>query len=96
MRVALPLIVYIISFIGILFNRTNIIIILICIEIMLISLAINFSIHSLLLQSVLGQVYAIMVVTIAASESAIGLSILVSFYKMRGSISIKVVNLLRG
>nr|YP_010889996.1 NADH dehydrogenase subunit 4L [Bargmannia elongata]WJJ69983.1 NADH dehydrogenase subunit 4L [Bargmannia elongata] len=92
----LPFIIFTISIIGIILNRSNIILILICIEIMLLSISINLILHSVLLETILGQIYSIYIITVAAVESAIGLSIMISFYKLKGSISIKFLNLLKG
>jgi len=69
-----------ISFLGIIFNRTNIIIIFISIELMLLSINFNFVIYSRFLDDVLGQLFSLFFLTIGASESAIGLGILVAFY----------------
>jgi NADH-quinone oxidoreductase subunit K len=76
-----------ISFLGIVLNRTNIIIIFISIELMLLSINFNFIIYSRFLDDLLGQVFSLFFLTIGASESAIGLGILVSFYQIRKSIS---------
>lgn len=92
----LPLILFILSIMGILINRSNIILILICIEMMLLSISLNFLIHAFILDSLLGQICSIYIITVAAVESAIGLSIMISFYKLKGSISIRFLNLLRG
>lgn len=92
----LPLIMFILSIIGIILNRSNIILILICIEIMLLSVSINFLLHSLILNTIIGQIMSIYIITVAAVESAIGLSIMISFYKLKGSISIRYLNLLKG
>nr|WJJ70023.1 NADH dehydrogenase subunit 4L [Physonectae sp.] len=93
---SLPFIIFILSIIGIILNRTNIILILICIEIMLLSISLNFILHSLILKTILGQIYSLYIITVAAVESAIGLSIMISFYKLKGSISIRFLNLLKG
>lgn len=92
----LPLIIFILAIIGILINRSNIILVLICIEMMLLSISLNFLIHSFIINSILGQMCSIYVITVAAVESAIGLSIMISFYKLKGSISIRFLNLLKG
>ena len=62
---------------------------------MLLSISLNFIWYSLLLKTILGQIYSLYIITVAAVESAIGLSIMISFYKLKGSISIKILNLLR-
>ena len=92
----LPLIIFILSVIGIIINRSNIILVLICIEIMLLSISLNFLLHSYITESLLGQISSIYIITVAAVESAIGLSIMISFYKIRGSIAIRFLNLLKG
>ena len=93
---SLPFIIFTLSIIGIILNRSNIILILICIEIMLLSISISFILNSILLETIIGQLYSIYIITVAAVESAIGLSIMISFYKIKGSISIRFLNLLKG
>nr|ALO20798.1 NADH dehydrogenase subunit 4L [Plotocnide borealis] len=92
----LPLIIFMLSILGIMLNRSNIILILICLEIMLLSLALNFLIITCQNFSLFGQVVSLYIITVAAVESAIGLSIMIVFYKIKGSISIKYLNLLKG
>nr|ALO20734.1 NADH dehydrogenase subunit 4L [Proboscidactyla flavicirrata] len=92
----LPLLLFILSNVGIILNRSNIILILICIEMMLLSISLNFLVISFFQNLFYGQLYSIYVITIAAVESAIGLSIMISFYKLKGSISIRFLNLLKG
>nr|YP_001648638.1 NADH dehydrogenase subunit 4L [Hydra oligactis]ABW76616.1 NADH dehydrogenase subunit 4L [Hydra oligactis] len=92
----LVLIMFCISIIGIIINRSNIILILISIEILLLSVSMNFMLSSLINFSLEGQIIAIYIITIATIESAIGLSIIVAFYKIKGSISLKLLNLLKG
>lgn len=92
----LPFIIFCLSILGILLNRSNIILLLICIEIMLLSMSLNFLIYSLVIGSISSQIGSIYIITVAAVESAIGLSIMISFYKIKGSISIRFLNLLRG
>jgi NADH-ubiquinone oxidoreductase chain 4L len=77
----LSLILFLIGILGFVLNRKNIILMLISIEIMLVS--------SLSFDDILGQTYAIYVIAIAGAESAIGLGILVAFYRLRGSIAIE-------
>lgn len=91
-----PLLLFILSILGIVLNKSNIILILICIEIMLLSLSLNFLICSYSMDAIIGQIYSIYIITVAAVESAIGLSIMIVFYKLRGSITIRHLNLLKG
>jgi len=76
-------------------SRKHLIIVLISLELMLLSININFVVYSVLLDDILGQVYAIMLLAIAAAETAIGLAILVIYYRLRGGISIDLMCLLK-
>ena len=81
---------------GIILNRKNIIIMLMSVELMLLSINLNFIIYSAYLDDVMGQVFALLILTVAAAESAIGLAVLVVYYRVRGSISVENIHLLRG
>ncbi|MDP7391339.1 MAG: NADH-quinone oxidoreductase subunit NuoK [Alphaproteobacteria bacterium] len=81
---------------GVFLNRKNIIIILMSIELMLLAVNINLVAFSAHLQDLVGQVFAMFVLTVAAAEAAIGLAILVTYYRNRGSIAVEEVNLMKG
>ena len=81
---------------GIFLNRKNIIIILMSVELMLLAVNINFVAFSAFLGDLVGQVFALLVLTVAAAEAAIGLAILVVFFRNRGSIAVEDVNQMRG
>ncbi len=81
---------------GVFLNRKNIIIILMSIELMLLAVNINMVAFSAQLQDLVGQVFAMFVLTVAAAEAAIGLAILVTYYRNRGSIAVEDVNLMKG
>ena len=81
---------------GIFLNRKNVIIILMSIELILLAVNINLVAFSTHLGDIVGQVYALFVLTVAASEAAIGLAILVVFYRNRGSIVVDDINLMKG
>ena len=81
---------------GIFLNRKNVIIILMSIELILLAGNINLVAFSAFLGDLVGQVYALLVLTVAAAETAIGLSILVAYYRNRGSIAVEDVNLMKG
>jgi NADH-ubiquinone oxidoreductase chain 4L len=85
--------VFLIGVLGFVLNRKNIILMLISIEIMLLSITFIILINSLLFEDILGQVFAIYIIVVAAAESAIGLGILVAFYRLRGSISLTFKNI---
>jgi NADH-ubiquinone oxidoreductase chain 4L len=84
----LSLILFLIGILGFVLNRKNIILMLISIEIMLLSITFLILINSFIFDDILGQVFAIYIISIAGAESAIGLAILVAFYRLRGSITI--------
>ena len=81
---------------GIILNRTNLLIILISIEILLLSIDLNFVVFSVYLDDIVGQIFAIFILTLASSESAIGLAIVVVYYRLRDSIRLEKGGLLRG
>jgi NADH-ubiquinone oxidoreductase chain 4L len=83
------LILFLIGILGFVLNRKNIILMLISIEIMLVSITLLILINSFNFDDILGQVFAIYIICIAGAESAIGLSILVAFYRLRGNIAIE-------
>lgn len=80
---------------GIMLNRRSIIIILMSIELMLLAVNMNFIVYSVFLDDLLGQVFALFVLTVAAAESAIGLAILVVYFRVRGSIDMKTITLMQ-
>ena len=81
---------------GIFLNRKNIIIILMSVELILLAVNINFVAFSAQLGDLAGQVFALLILTVAAAEAAIGLAILVIYYRNRGSIAVEDVNSLKG
>ena len=85
----LSLILFLIGILGFVLNRKNIILMLISIEIMLLSITFLILINSLIFDDILGQVFAIYIISVAGAESAIGLAILVAFYRLRGNLAIE-------
>jgi len=81
---------------GLFFIRKHIILLLLSIELIFLSINYNFLIFSLYLDDILGQFYVLCVISVAAAESVIGLAILVIFYRLRGGISLDLINLLKG
>jgi NADH-quinone oxidoreductase subunit K len=81
---------------GIFLNRKNIIIILMSIELMLLAINLNLVAFSAYLGDLVGQVFAMFVLTVAAAEAAIGLAILVVYFRNRGSIEVEDINLMKG
>ena len=89
-------IIFTIGVLGIFLNRRNVIIMLMAIELILLSVNINFVAFSAYLGNLTGQIFALFVLTVAAAESAIGLAILVVYFRNRGSIAVEDVNLMKG
>jgi|TARA_B110000971_G_C19977824_1_gene485864 NADH-quinone oxidoreductase subunit K len=89
-------ILFLLGIVGIIVNRKNIIILLMSVELMLLSINFLLLTISSFIDDVTGQVFALYILVVAAAESAIGLSILVAYYRVKGSISVKFINLLRG
>ena len=87
---------FVIGIFGIFLNRKNVIIILMSIELMLLSVNINLVAFSSFSGDLVGQVFTIFVLTVAAAEAAIGLAILVVFFRNRGSIDVEDVNVMKG
>ncbi|MAR19050.1 MAG: NADH-quinone oxidoreductase subunit NuoK [Rhodobacteraceae bacterium] len=87
---------FIIGIFGIFVNRKNIIIILMSIEIILMAVNINLVAFSSFMNDLVGQVFTLFVLTVAAAEAAIGLAILVCFYRSKGSILVDDVNMMKG
>ncbi|MGA9600532.1 MAG: NADH-quinone oxidoreductase subunit NuoK [Methylocystis sp.] len=81
---------------GIVLNRKNIIIILMSVELILLSVNLNFVAFSTALGDLTGQVFALFVLTVAAAEAAIGLAILVTYFRNRGTIAVEDINSLKG
>jgi NADH-quinone oxidoreductase subunit K len=81
---------------GIFLNRKNVIVILMSIELILLAVNINLVAFSTHLNDIVGQVFALFILTVAAAEAAIGLAILVVYFRNRGSIAVEDVNLMKG
>ena len=81
---------------GIFLNRKNVIVIMMSIELILLAVNINFVAFSSFLNDLTGQVFALFILTVAAAEAAIGLAILVTFFRNRGSIAVEDINTMKG
>jgi len=92
----LSFILLFIGFMGLFLTKRHIIILLLSIELLFLAINYNFLLFSVFLDDIIGQFFALCVITIAAAESSIGLSILVIFYKLRGGISLDIINYLKG
>ena len=92
----LAAIIFVIGIIGIFLNRKNVIIILMSIELILLAVNINLVSFSIYLQNIVGQVFTMFILTVAAAEAAVGLAVIVIYYKNKGSINVDQINSLKG
>lgn len=92
----ISLCLFVVGVLGIFSTRKNIIIILMSIELMLLSVNFNFIIFSVYLDDIIGQLFSLLILTVAAAESAIGLAILVIYYRLRGIIAIDFISTIKG
>ena len=81
---------------GIFVNRKNVIVILMCVELMLLAVNINLVAFSVFQGNIVGQIFAMLVLTVAAAEAAIGLAILVVYFRNRGTIEVEDINAMKG
>ena len=89
-------ILFTLGVLGIILHRKNIIIILMSVELILLSVNINLVTFSTFLGDLTGQVFSLFILTVAAAEAAIGLAILVTYYRNRGSIAVEDINMMKG
>jgi NADH-quinone oxidoreductase subunit K len=92
----LPLLLFFVGFGGLLFNRRSVIAIIVCIELLLLAVNLQLTLSSFIFDDMLGYTFSLFVLSTAAAESAVGLSILVGYYKVRGNISVEAINLIKG
>ncbi len=89
-------ILFVLGVLGIFINRKNVIVILMSVELILLAVNINLVAFSAFMENLVGQVFAMLVLTVAAAEAAIGLAILVIYYRGRGTIAVDDVNRMKG
>lgn len=93
---AVSISLFLLGILGIFFNRRSIILMLLSIELMLLAVNFNFLVFASFLDDLLGQLFALFVLTVAAAESSIGLAILVADYRISGTVSVEYLNLIKG
>jgi NADH-quinone oxidoreductase subunit K len=86
---------FFIGLFGIFINRKNVLTVIICIELILLSINLNLLISAFYLDDILGEVFVVIVLTVAAAESSIGLAIKHIYYRLRGTIAIELINSLK-
>ena len=89
-------IIFSLGTIGVFLNRKNIIIILMSIELILLAVNINLVSFSIYLGDIVGQIFTMLILTVAAAEAAIGLAIIVSYYRNKGSVRVEEINEMKG
>ena len=92
----LGVVIFSIGIIGIFLNRKNVIVILMSIELILLAVNINLVSFSIFINDLTGQVFAMFILTVAAAEAAIGLAIIVVYYRNKGTIRVETINSLKG
>jgi NADH-quinone oxidoreductase subunit K len=92
----LSAVIFTLGVFGIFVNRKNVIVILMSIELILLSVNVNMVAFSVYLQNITGQIFTLFILTVAAAEAAIGLAILVVFFRNRGSIQVEDINSMKG
>ena len=89
-------IIFSLGTLGIFLNRKNVIVILMSVELILLAVNINLVSFSIYLQDISGQIFTMLILTVAAAEAAIGLAIIVSYYRNRGSVRVEEINEMKG
>jgi len=95
LQISINIFLFFINILGIILNRQSIILTLICIELILLNINFNFILFSVYLNDLYGQIFALSILTIAASESAIGLAIIIANYRIRGNIYLNQLSSLK-
>ena len=89
-------VIFSLGMIGIFLNRKNVIVILMSIELILLAVNINLVSFSIFLQDIVGQIFTMLILTVAAAEAAIGLAIIIVYYRNKGSIRVEEINQMKG
>nr|YP_009541990.1 NADH dehydrogenase subunit 4L [Neogoniolithon spectabile]AYR06660.1 NADH dehydrogenase subunit 4L [Neogoniolithon spectabile] len=87
---------FLLALLGIFLNQKNILIMLMALEIMFLAMSFNFISTSIYLDDVIGQLFALLILTVAAAESSVGLAILVVYYRIRNTITVELMNITKG
>ena len=92
----LAIALFFIGIFGLVMNRKNLLTVIICIELILLSLNLNLLLSAFYLDDILGEIFVVTILTVASAESSIGLAILIIYYRLRGTIAIEFINHLKG
>lgn len=94
--ISVSTLLFLISIIGIFLNQRNILVMLMSLEMMFLAVSFNLIFSSILLDDVMGQIFSLLILTVAAAESSIGLAILVVYYRIRNAITVELMTLMSG
>nr|AYR06599.1 NADH dehydrogenase subunit 4L [Lithothamnion sp.] len=94
--ISISFFLFLISILGIFLNQKNILVMLMSLEMMFLSVSFNFIFLSVYLDDIMGQIFSLLILTVAAAESSIGLAILVIYYRIRNTITVEFMNLTKG
>nr|YP_009114083.1 NADH dehydrogenase subunit 4L [Hildenbrandia rubra]AHB62146.1 NADH dehydrogenase subunit 4L [Hildenbrandia rubra] len=94
--ISLSFLLFLVGVLGIFLNKKNILLMLMSLEIIFLSISFNWIFSSIYLDDISGQIFALLVLTVAAAESSIGLAILVIYYRIRTTITVELMNLTKG
>lgn len=94
--ISISFLLFLISFLGIFLNQKNILIMLMSLEVMFLAVSFNLIFSSIYLDDITGQIFSLMILTVAAAESSIGLAILVVYYRIRNNITVELMSLTKG
>lgn len=92
----ISLLLFLISILGIFLNQKNILVMLMSLEMMFLTISFSLVFSSIYLDDIIGQIFSLLILTIAAAESSIGLAILVIYYRVRSNILVELMNLTKG
>nr|YP_009441343.1 NADH dehydrogenase subunit 4L [Lympha mucosa]ATN23352.1 NADH dehydrogenase subunit 4L [Lympha mucosa] len=87
---------FLIGMFGLFLNQKNILVMLMSLEIMFLALSFNWILSSIYLDDIVGQIFALLILTVTAAESSIGLAILVIYYRIRSTVTVELMNLTKG
>uniref|UniRef100_A0A4D6BMU2 NADH dehydrogenase subunit 4L n=1 Tax=Balbiania investiens TaxID=111861 RepID=A0A4D6BMU2_9FLOR len=94
--ISISLLLFLVSIIGIFLNQKNILVMLMSLEMMFLTISFSLIFSSIYLDDIVGQIFALLILTIAAAESSIGLAILVVYYRIRNTIAVELMSLTKG
>jgi NADH-quinone oxidoreductase subunit K len=94
--ISISFLLFLVSVLGIFLNQKNILVMLMSLEMMFLTISFNLIFSSIYLDDIVGQIFALLILTVAAAESSIGLAILVVYYRIRNTISVELMSLTKG